>query len=161
MSLKTKIKTAATLILFILIPQAVGIIGSYSVMQNVDGWYGNLLKPSFNPPSWIFAPVWTTLYILMGIASFIIWQKKDHPNRYIALTCYTVQLILNGIWTPIFFGLHNITLALINIIVLLFAVILTIAWFQKINKTAAILLIPYLLWISFATVLNYSIWLIN
>ena len=145
------------------VPLLAGVIGAiYTTHDSLDNWYADLNKPFFNPPDWIFGPVWTTLYIMMGIAAYLVWRKGlDDKVVRIALACFIVQLILNAIWTPLFFGLHSPLLGLIDIVLLLAAIILTIVSFFKISATAALLLIPYLAWVSFATVLNASIYLLN
>ena len=145
------------------VPFLIGIMGSlFMTADTLGNWYANLHKPPFNPPNWIFGPVWTTLYIMMGISAFLIWQKGlDNKIVRIALVCFVVQLFLNAIWTPLFFGLHSPLLGLIDIVLLLNAIIVTVFAFSKISRPAALLLIPYLAWVSFATILNASIYLLN
>lgn len=126
----------------------VGIVGSFFTISAIPTWYAGLNKPVFSPPNWVFGPVWTILYILMGISLYLVWQKKKIPP------VFWVQLILNALWSTIFFGLKNPGLALVDIIALWIAIILTIKSFYKINKFAGKLLIPYFLWVSFATILN-------
>lgn len=126
------------------------------------GWYITLNKPIFTPPSWLFGPAWSVLYILMAVSFFLIWKrglKKKHVKN--ALKLFAIQLILNLSWSPIFFGLKNISLALIVIIIMWVYILKTILAFGKINKTASYLLYPYIAWVSFAAVLNFSIWLLN
>ena len=145
------------------IPFLVGLFGSFfTTADSLNNWYAGLRKPPFNPPDWVFGPVWTTLYIMMGISAFLVWRKglENKPVR-IVLVCYIVQLALNAIWTPLFFGLHSPLLGLIDIVLLLNAVIVTIFAFSKISRPAGLLLIPYLVWVSFATVLNASLYLLN
>jgi translocator protein len=145
------------------VPFVVGIMGSlFMTADTLSNWYANLNKPFFNPPNWIFGPVWTTLYIMMGISAFLIWRKGlDNKVVRLALSCFIIQLFLNAIWTPLFFGLHSPLLGLIDIVLLLNAIIVTIFVFSKISCPAALLLVPYLAWVSFATVLNASIYLLN
>ena len=143
------------LIFAIVLCQVAGVIGSIFTVSSIPTWYASLVKPSFNPPSWIFGPVWTLLYTLMGISLYLVWKNK------FAVKLFVWQLIANSLWSIIFFGMKNIPLALIEIIVLLVLILATIMKFYKINKTAAYLLIPYLLWSSFATILTYSIWILN
>jgi|TARA_R110000787_G_scaffold267842_3_gene374233 benzodiazapine receptor len=121
-----------------------------------------LNKPSFNPPNWIFAPVWTALYILMGISAGWVWAKGFH-HKWVKTGLYHFgfQLLLNGLWSIVFFGLQQPFWGLLVILTLLVVLILTIKWFKVVSKVAAILLIPYLLWVCFATVLNYKIWELN
>ena len=145
------------------VPLLVGIMGSlFMTADTLGNWYANLHKPSFNPPNWIFGPVWTTLYILMGISAFLVWRKGlENKLVRVALVCFIVQLFLNAIWTPLFFGLHSPLLGLIDIILLLSAIDLTTILFLRISKPAALLLVPYVLWVLFATILNASIYLSN
>jgi translocator protein len=145
------------------VPTLVGVMGSFfTTNDSLGNWYANLNKPPFNPPNWIFGPVWTTLYIMMGVSAFLIWLKGlDSKIVRIALVCFIIQLFLNGIWTPLFFGLHSPLLGLIDIILLLNAIIVTVYVFFKISRPAGLLLVPYLAWVSFATILNASLYLLN
>jgi len=142
---------------------AVGFVGSlFTTSESLSIWYAGLNKPFFNPPDWLFGPVWTTLYILMGISAFLIWQKgTNEPPVKLAVSWFVVQLILNGLWTPVFFGLHLPAIAFIEILLLWLAIIFTINSFRIISKLAAFLLVPYLLWVTFASILNASLWLLN
>ena len=148
-------------VVFIIICQLAGILGSLFTTPAIRGWYTEIQKPSFNPPNWIFAPVWTTLFVLMGISVSIVWLSEKNELRKKALTVFFIQLILNTLWSIIFFGMENPMLAFIEIIFLWFAILYTIILFWKIQRPAAILLIPYILWVSFASVLNLSIALLN
>ncbi len=132
-----------------------GIMGSFFTVSAIPDWYATLNKPFFSPPNWIFGPVWTILYILMGYSLYLVWVKHKVP------TVFWVQLILNAAWSIIFFGIKNPVLALVDITALWIAIVLTIKTFYKINKVAGNLLIPYLLWVSFAAFLNYNIWILN
>lgn len=156
-----KIKNLPAYLISILICQSAGLIGSFSTMSSVKGWYQTINKASFNPPSWVFAPVWTTLFVMMGVSVSIIWLSEKNEGRSKALKVFFVQLVLNTLWSIIFFGLKNPPLAFIEIIVLWFAILYTIILFRKINRKAACLLIPYILWVSFATVLTLSVVLLN
>ncbi len=142
-------------------PNAVGWLGSIFTFSAIPGWYANLNKPPFSPPNWVFGPVWTLLYTLMGVACYLIWIQKNSTAKKQAQALFLIQLILNGIWTPVFFGFKQIEIALGIIILLVIAVLLTIISFYRIKPLAAYLLIPYLLWISFATLLNASIVMLN
>lgn len=125
-------------------------------------WYNQLNKPSFMPPGWLFGPVWTILYILMATAAFLVWQRGFQDKKVkTALGLFLVQLILNGLWTPIFFGAQQIFIAFVVIILLWATILLTIIHFKKISLPAAILMLPYLFWVSFAAILNMSLWLLN
>lgn len=142
------------------------VIGYFSgiVTQSaITTWYPTLIKPSFNPPNWIFAPVWSTLYIMMGIAAGLVWDRIDLESELVknALVVFAIQLALNALWSYLFFGLHNPMLAGIEIIILWLMIFETYTQFYKINKIAAYLLLPYLAWVSFAMVLNISIWWLN
>jgi len=150
------------LIISIAIPLAIGAVSGYFTIESVQTWYTTLNKPSFNPPNGIFAPVWTTLYIMMGIACYLIWRKDvENAQKKKALIFYSIQLILNFLWSFIFFYLHQKGAALAEIILLWIFILLTIISFSKISKAAAWLLVPYILWVSFATLLTYSIWKLN
>ena len=141
---------------------AIGFLASFATQSSVNDWYLTLNKPSFNPPNWIFAPVWTLLYILMGIAAGIVWGKGLHHLLVkTALYHFGFQLLLNAAWSIVFFGLKEPFWALIVIISLLILLVLTIRWFKLVSKVAAFLLLPYLLWVCFAMVLNYKIWELN
>jgi translocator protein len=143
------------------VPLAVGFGGSFFTANSMD-WYKTLNMPAFNPPGWIFAPVWTILYLLMGISVFLIWKKgfAEKAER-IALACFVFQLFLNAIWTPIFFGIKQPLIALVDIILLWLALAATIIYFYKVSKVSAFLLVPYIMWVSFAAVLNAAIYMLN
>ena len=146
----------------IIVCQLTGLIGSFFTGPAITTWYAGLAKPSFTPPNWLFAPVWISLYFLMGIALYII-IREDCKEKKIknALYIFAIQLVLNASWSIIFFGLNTIFIALIEITILWIAILLTIIFFYKISKTASILLLPYLAWVSFAVALNFSIWQLN
>ena len=148
------------LIISILLPQVTGALGALVTISSVGSWYQTINKPSFTPPSWVFGPAWTTLYFLMGIALFLIW-KSNHPLKKQALWLFGIQLFLNGIWSPAFFGLESPILGLVIIVPLWIMIVVCIKVFFQINKTASYLMVPYLLWVSFATALNGSIWYLN
>jgi tryptophan-rich sensory protein len=121
-------------------------------------WYAGLNKPSWNPPAWLFGPAWTTLYTLMAIAAWLVWKRVGFTR---ALGFYFVQLILNAAWTPIFFGAHAMGWALVEISIMWIAILLTLLSFLRVQKTAGLLLVPYLAWVSFATFLNFTLWRLN
>lgn len=148
------------LILFIIGCNLLGAIGSFWAGGNSD-WYKNLNKPSFNPPSWLFGPVWSLLFSLMGVALYFVFFSGSSQVRIIALILFVIQFILNILWSYFFFGLHNPLFALIEIIFLLILIILTSIYFFKISDLSGALMIPYLLWVVFASFLNYSILRIN
>ena len=163
-----KIKNTFKLIIAIVVSELAGIIGSVFTTPSIAGWYATLVRPALNPPAWIFGPVWTTLFALMGLSAWLIWQKLDSGSEAgmtkrvkIALGIFIGQLILNTLWSIIFFGLHSPGAAFVEIIFLWLAILATIIAFAKISKPAAWLLVPYILWVSFAGYLNYSIWMLN
>lgn len=142
----------------------VGYFSSLVTQDSVNTWFPTINKPSFNPPGWLFAPVWTALYIMMGIAGGLVWHEINSPRREEvkkAMLFFAIQLALNALWSYLFFGLKNPLLALIEIVLLWLLIYETYAKFGKINKFSGYLFIPYLLWVSFATVLNASIWWLN
>jgi benzodiazapine receptor len=154
-------------IYFIVGAEVAGMIGSLFTFSEIPTWYATLTKPMLNPPSWIFGPVWTTLYALMGISAFLVWQKfenaknkKQKKTIKFALEIFSVQL-LNILWSIIFFGLHNPALAFLEIAFMWVAIVATIKVFWAISKPAAYLLVPYILWVTFASYLNFSIWQLN
>jgi tryptophan-rich sensory protein len=142
---------------------SVGFLSSLVTQENITTWYPTLVKPSFNPPNAVFAPVWSLLYFLMGVAAGLIWDKMDQDKELVkkALLLFSIQLLFNALWSFIFFGLHNLLLASVEIILLLLLIFETYLIFKKIDKKASYLLIPYLLWVSFATVLTISIYILN
>jgi tryptophan-rich sensory protein len=140
----------------------IGFLAGFATQSSVDTWYATLNKPSFNPPNWLFAPVWTLLYILMGIAAGLVWAKGFyHVWVKTALYYFGFQLLFNALWSIVFFGFQEPFWALLVILVLLILILLTIKSFKIVSRPAAYLLLPYLLWVSFAMVLNYKIWELN
>tara|TARA_R110002012_G_scaffold50790_7_gene131335 strand:- start:3271 stop:3747 length:477 start_codon:yes stop_codon:yes gene_type:complete len=146
----------------VLICLAIGFLSSIATQSSVNDWYLTLNKPSFTPPNWLFAPVWTALYIMMGVAAGIVWSKGYHHVWVkTALYHFVFQLLLNALWSIVFFGLKNPLGGMVVILALLTMIILTIKWFKVISKPAALLMIPYVLWVAFASALNYKIWELN
>lgn len=142
--------------------ELVGFVGAFFTLDSIPTWYAGLEKPFFSPPNWLFGPVWTALYALMGISFYLIWLKGFKGKRaQAAKRLFFYQLALNFIWTPVFFGAKSPSLALLIIVALWVLIIKTIQAFQKISPLAGSLLIPYLLWVTFATLLNLSIVLLN
>lgn len=142
--------------------QLAGIIGSVFTVSAIPTWYATLMKPEWNPPGWLFGPVWTTLYTLMGIALYRVWKKGiDKKSVRPAVLLFLIHLAFNAAWSIIFFGLHSITGALVEIVMLLILIVAVIEKFYKIDRTAAYLLIPYVVWVSFATFLTFTIWILN
>ena len=150
------------LIISILFPLLVGASAGFFTSSGVNGWYVTASKPWFNPPNWIFAPVWTALYILMGIALFLVWKAETDKNiKQTAIILFAVQLTLNFFWSFIFFKLQLPGWAFAEIILMWIMIFITILWFGKISSAAAWLLVPYISWVSFASILNYAIWKLN
>ena len=146
----------------ITIPLVVGFTSSLFNETGEGSWYTSIKKPEWNPPGWVFAPVWTTLYIMMGFALFLVWKSKaDSKQESKAIIFWIIQMVLNFFWTFIFFGQQQIAGALIEIILLWFAILITIFLFARIDKLAAWLLVPYISWVSFAALLNLAIWQLN
>jgi benzodiazapine receptor len=149
------------LVASVILCQIAGFLGSLFTTPAIPTWYATLKKPFFTPPNWIFSPVWISLFILMGISLFFVWRRQGHPQFKKALIFFFVQLILNILWSLAFFGLRLPLLGLMDIILLWIAILLTIQHFSKVSKFAAALLLPYLLWVSFAALLNFSLWILN
>lgn len=153
-------KKAIQLIVAILIAQSAGIIGSFATFSAIPTWYAGLVKPAFSPPSWVFGPVWTILYALIGISLFLVWQERGKEKR-VTLGIFFVHLFLNALWSILFFGLHNPSLAFFEILLLLATLLVVIWQFWRVKPLAAYLLVPYLLWILFAAFLNFVLWQLN
>ena len=150
------------LIISIFVCQMAGIIGSIFTTPAISTWYVTLNKPSFSPPNWLFGPVWITLFVLMGISLFLVWRKQqDTPHTNRGLILFGVQLVFNVLWSVAFFGLKSPISGLIVIVILWILILLTILQFSKISELAAVLLIPYIVWVSFAAILNLSLFLLN
>ena len=156
-----KINDIFKLVASVILCQLAGLLGSLFTIPAIPTWYKTLNKPLFTPPNWIFSPVWISLFILMGISFFFVWRRSDHPQFKPALIFFLVQLILNILWSAAFFGLRAPLLGLMDIVLLWIAILFTTLSFLKISKFAGALLIPYLLWVSFATLLNFSLWILN
>ena len=124
-------------------------------------WYATLKKPSWNPPGWIFGPVWSALYTMMAVAAWLVWRRGGFARQRRPLTLFLAQLVLNAAWTPLFFGLHWPGVAFAEIVLLWLAIAATLATFRHVNRTAAWLLAPYLAWVSFAAALNFTLWRLN
>ncbi|MBI3952483.1 MAG: tryptophan-rich sensory protein [Candidatus Doudnabacteria bacterium] len=178
-------KQILILVLFVLICLSVGAVGSLYTAEAIPGWYVALTKPSLNPPAWLFGPVWTALYILMGISIFLVWKNKwKVRNKFLVpkkkawnkwsgklwtgdwqkqnlIAIFVIQLVLNALWSYIFFGRHQIGLAFFELVALWFAILYTIINFYRVSKVSAALLIPYIFWVTFAAYLNYSVWILN
>lgn len=150
------------LIIAIAVSEMAGVIGVFFTTPAIQSnWYAGIIKPAFNPPAGVFGPVWTTLYALIGISLFLIWRDERAANKNIAYRFFIIQLILNAVWSIVFFYHHNIGGAFVEIVILWLAILATIIAFAKISKPAAWILVPYIFWVSFAGYLNYSIWVLN
>jgi benzodiazapine receptor len=154
-------KTVATYLISILVSFAAGATGSLATAPNIPSWYSNLEKPFLNPPNWVFGPVWSILYLLIGISLAIIITTNIKSNMASTYFWFAGQLVLNTLWSIVFFGLHSPEYGIVIIIGLIISIIMTIRSFYPINKTAAALLLPYLLWVCFATYLNIAIAVLN
>ncbi len=150
------------IIISVIICLTIGFVSGMSTTDAISNWYVNINKPSFNPPNWIFGPVWSILYTMMGVAAGLIWHEGlERKEVKFALGIFAVQIVLNALWSTLFFGMENPQLAFFEILLLLVMIIFTIVKFRQIKPIAGSLLIPYLLWVSFATILNFSIWQLN
>lgn len=149
------------LIVSLSLPLLAGAVSGYFTVEAIDSWYNLLNKPALNPPNWIFGPVWTTLYLMMGIALYLFWQTKSDNNKKPGFIFFGLQLFTNFLWSLLFFNMHSPLAGMIDIGILIVLIILNICYFYKVNRTAAYLLIPYLAWVMFATYLNVSIFLLN
>jgi tryptophan-rich sensory protein len=160
--MKINLNEILKLFISIIICQLAGVIGSVFTTPAIPTWYAALVKPSFTPPNWVFAPVWTSLYLLMGVSAFLVWRRGiENPKVNLALRFFIIQLVLNSLWSVLFFGLKSPLLGFIEIIILWVFILLTILYFFRVSKIAGILLLPYILWVSFAAVLNFSLWRLN
>lgn len=157
-----KSRDAIKLVVSIAACQCAGLIGSVFTTPAIPTWYATLQKPFFNPPNWLFAPAWVTLYLLMGIAAFLVWRRGlGQKGVKSALIIFLVQLVLNALWSVVFFGLRSPLWGAVVILALWVAILLTILRFFKISTAAGALLLPYILWVSFASVLNIAILVLN
>lgn len=146
----------------ILVSQAAGIIGSIFTTPAIDTWYAGIQKPSFTPPSWVFAPAWISLYCLMGIAAFLVWRKGlDHPWVKTGLVLFGIQLVLNALWSVAFFGMRSPLAGFVVIVILWIAILVTTIYFFRVSRPAGLLLLPYIAWVTFASILNFSIYALN
>jgi benzodiazapine receptor len=156
-----KIKDILKLVISIVICQFAGFLGSLFTAPAIPTWYKTLNKPLFTPPNWIFSPVWIGLFMLMGISLFMIWRKQDHPRFKTALIFFLIQLILNFLWPAAFFGLRSPLFGLIVIVLLWVAILFAIQKCLRVSRTAGLLLLPYIVWVSFAAALNVSFLILN
>lgn len=151
-------RNAVGLVLWVLVSLGAGLVGS----QFMPGdWYAALAKPSWNPPNTVFAPVWTTLYVMMGVAAWMVWREAGFSGARGALSLYFVQLVLNGLWSYLFFGAHLPMVAFFEIVLLWIVILMTFVSFRRVRPIAGALLVPYLCWVGFAAALNYQLWRLN
>lgn len=143
---------------FVVASFAAAALGGMTTASSVRDWYPTIAKPAWTPPSWIFGPVWTTLYVMMAVAAWLVWRRAGWCG---ALVWFAVQLALNATWSPVFFGWHRIGLALVNIVLLWLAIAGTTVAFWRVRPAAGVLFVPYLAWVSFAATLNFAIWRLN
>ncbi len=157
-----KSKNILALLTAVVISEAAGLVGSVFTVGAIPTWYVTLAKPALNPPAWVFAPVWTILYLLMGISAFLVWRDgRSRKEGKRALWVFVPQLVLNVLWSVLFFGLHSPALGLICIVALWLAILWTMIAFWKISRLATYLLVPYVLWVTFAAYLNLAIFVLN
>jgi tryptophan-rich sensory protein len=150
------------LLVAVIIPQVVAALSAWSTFGAVRDWYPSLVRPVIAPPSWVFGPVWTLLYLMMGIASWLVWERRDRdPRAGLALGLYAAQLVVNGVWSPVFFTLHALGWAVVVIVILWVLIAATLRAFWQVARPAGAMLVPYLLWVTFATALNVEFWRLN
>lgn len=155
------IRQALVLLAILAVCLATGAIGSAVTSTSVTTWYQQLHKPSFNPPDWIFAPVWTVLYIAMAVSAWNVWRLHGLQDARMAMSLFAIQMTLNLAWSIIFFGMRQIGLALVEIMLLFAAIVATTLAFWRLDGVAALLFVPYVAWVGFATLLNFAIWRLN
>ena len=154
--------SALGLVVFIVACFSAALIGSVFTSSSIPVWYENLAKPSFSPPNWLFGPVWTVLYLSMAVAGWLVWQQlRRKPTIPLPLALFGIQLVLNTLWSVLFFGVQAPGTALVEILILWAAIFVTLISFWRVSKEAGWLLVPYLAWVTFAAVLNFEIWRLN
>jgi benzodiazapine receptor len=157
-----RIRTGVELVLFVALCEMAGVVGAFFTISSIPTWYAGIRKPDIAPPNWVFAPVWTALYALMGVSLFLIWRKTLWRGcGRLAIAVFITQLVLNVLWSYLFFGLQSPFLGLVDITILWFAIAATVAFFSRISRTAGLILLPYLGWVSLASYLNYMIFILN
>lgn len=154
-------RTWLALLGFIVLCFAAAGIGGYWTSLSQPGWYDRIAKPSWTPPSWLFGPVWTALYLAMAVAAWLVWRHGGWAEQRRPLTLFLVQLALNTAWSGLFFGLRSPGLAMAEIVLLWFAILLTLRAFLRVDRVAGWLFVPYLLWVTFAAALNFAVWRLN
>ena len=156
-----RIRKATALVIALLLCYGAAAVGGLFGAGGQSGWYAELAKPSWTPPSWLFGPVWTVLYGMMAVAAWLVWLRRRRRPTAAPLAAFAVQLAFNAAWSPLFFGLHRPDLAFADIVLLWLALVATVWLFLRRSALAGLLLVPYLLWVSFATALNFAIWRLN
>jgi tryptophan-rich sensory protein len=160
--IKISAKDLLRLAISLIICQLAGFIGSLFTRPAISGWYAALNKPSFTPPSAVFGPVWFSLYVMMGISLFLVWHHGSRgQNVRTGMILFVIQLVLNTLWSILFFGFRSPPAGLVGILILWVAILLTLIHFWKVSRSAGVLLVPYIAWVSFAAVLNTSLWVLN
>jgi benzodiazapine receptor len=160
--MRLQVSDIVSLVVAVVIPLVVGGLGGVATASAIPTWYQDLNKPSWNPPNWVFGPVWTLLYILMGVAAWLVWRLGwDNPQVRVALAIFGVQLLLNLFWSLIFFGLRSPGWAVLEIIILWGFILATTVQFYRLESVAGLLLVPYQLWVTFAALLNATVWQLN
>lgn len=149
-------------LLWILLCELIGVIGAVFTVASIPTWYASLIKPVFSPPNWLFGPVWTLLYALLGIAGYVVWiRRAKKKGAHDAMRWFFINLFFNALWSPVFFGMRNIVAGYVLLSIIWITCIFMIDRFTKIDKISAYLVLPYFVWVSFATVLSFNIWLLN
>lgn len=149
------------LAVFVLICFAAAGLGGLVTAANIPNWYAAIIKPTWNPPNWIFGPVWSCLYLMMAVSAWLVWRQVGLAGTKLPLVLFAIQLALNSLWSALFFGLHSPGMAAVEIVILWLAIVATMVAFFRSSKIAGWLLVPYLAWVSFAAVLNFTIWRLN
>ena len=157
----SRTRQTVVLAMFIALCFGVAALGSVATQPRIEGWYAALAKPTWRPPNWVFGPVWTALYLAMAVAAWLVWRQKGWAGAHVPLALFGIQLALNGAWSWLFFGLRSPGLGLADIILLWMAIAATLVIFWRRSWVAGVLFVPYLVWVTFAVVLNYSIWQLN
>ncbi len=158
---KTPIQRAVGMMVVVVVTLCAGLIGNLLSADAITTWYAGLDKPSWNPPNWLFGPVWTILYVLMGVAAYQVWERVKDSSRRAALVVYGVQLVLNASWSIIFFAFRQPGIAFGEIVVMWVAILATIILFWRVRPLAGVLLLPYIAWVTFASALNFAVWQLN
>jgi benzodiazapine receptor len=155
------LQQCVSLAVFVLICFAAAGLGGLVTASNIPNWYAGIAKPTWNPPNWIFGPVWSCLYLMMAVSAWLVWRQAGLARAKLPLALFAIQLALNSLWSVLFFGLHSPGMAAVEIVILWLAIVATMVAFFRCSKIAGWLLVPYLAWVSFAAVLNFTIWRLN